>query len=190
MSTWLTLNSAGLLLEGVVLYLVLRQLGFVLRRVGPVGARSSSEGPRVGENIAYHLAEILGRNFEGKAKLIVFVSDECSICRVIREGAMNLTKSWRADASIVLIYDCFDKTREVALRKLSGGLYEVRAYLKRQELGATFVPFAVVTDDAWTVVAKGLVNEIGHLESLLELERAKRQETARAPRASLEILMG
>ena len=38
MTTWLALNSLGLAAGSVVLYLLLRQLGYILRRVGPSGA--------------------------------------------------------------------------------------------------------------------------------------------------------
>jgi hypothetical protein len=48
-----------------------------------------------------------------------------------------------------------------------------RACNMRERVGATFVPFAVATDRNGLVTGKGLVNEIAHLESLLEQAKSK-----------------
>lgn len=179
MSTWLFLNSLGLALLGGIVYLLLRQVGFILRRVGPVGARGTSDGPRIGENIAHHLPQIVQGELRAKAKLLAFVSHECSICEVIREGAQELAKAWNRDACILLIYDSPHAMNDLPLKSLAPALFEMQAFGLRRALGATFVPFAVVLDAAGTVVGKGLVNEIGHLESLLEQQRAASQQTTR-----------
>lgn len=172
MTTWLALNSLGLAAVSVVLYLLLRQLGYILRRVGPSGARGTPEGPRVGENLRHYLPEFAAGRFGERAKLIVFVSEACSICAEIKRGAEDLAKAWRNDADILLVYDCEGTLSETDWTELARGLYTKRACKLRRQLNASFVPFGVVTNSAGTVVSKGLVNEIGHLESLLEAQRS------------------
>lgn len=178
MTTWLLLNSLALAAVSAVLYVVLRQLGFVLHRVGPTGARSTPEGPRIGENVSHYLPNVAEIESPRKARLIVFASDACSICAAIRSGAEELARSWRQDADILLIYDCENEGDASPLRRAAQGLFVMRDCHLRRSLGATFVPFGIVTDSAGTVVGKGLVNEIAHLESLLELERSKATDVA------------
>ncbi len=173
MSTWLLLNSLGLAAVCGVLYLVVRQLGYVLHRVTPPGARSSSDGPRIGENLAHYLPEMSHDIVREKARLVIFLSNECSICTVIRAGAEELARTWKSDAHIFLIYDGREPGDETSVSEVQPGLWERRSFSLRRTLGATFVPFAVVTDRHGTVAGKGLVNEIGHLESLLEVEKAQ-----------------
>lgn len=188
MTIWLALNSIGLATVCVILYLMLRQLGYVLRRVGPSGARGTPEGPRVGENLRHYLPEFAAGRFTEKAKLIVFVSEACSICAEIKRGAADLAKAWRNDADILLVYDCEGTSSETDWTELSRGLFTKRACNLRRQVGASFVPFGVVTNSAGTVVSKGLVNEIGHLESLLEAQRsvtARRERTDVAARVSV-----
>src|SRR5512145_193245 len=105
MTSWLLINSIGLAIVTFILYLVLRQLGFVLHRVGPPGARGGVDGPRIGENVRHAFPEAMTR-LRRRPKLIVFVSEACSICSVVKVGAHELAKAWRKDADILLVYDC------------------------------------------------------------------------------------
>jgi hypothetical protein len=145
MMTWQLLNSLGLIAVSAVLYLVLRQMGFVLNRVGPSGARGSADGPRIGENISHQIPEV---RQSGKAKLIVFGADSCPVCARVKSDAVEIARNWKSDAEIFLIYD-------------SATLGDV-----------TSVPFAIVTNEHGEVMSKGLVNEGAHLESLLEQQRS------------------
>jgi hypothetical protein len=164
------LNSLGLAAVSAVLYLVLRQLGYVLRRITPSGARSSPDGPRIGENVTLHIPELAG---EPRSALVVFVSTECSICAVVRAGAEELARTWRGEARIFLVYDGSGERDETDFIEVDAGIYQKRSFGLRRALGTSFVPFAFVTDGRGTVVGKGLVNEVGHLESLLEVARTR-----------------
>jgi methylamine dehydrogenase accessory protein MauD len=179
MTTWLLLNSIGLAIVAAVLYLVLRQLGFVLRRVGPVSARSTPVGPRVGENLTSHIRDLMREGSGDKATLLVFVSDVCAICAAVKAGAETLAEAWKRDAQILLVYDCNHPDEEQPLRRLAPSLFVQRSIAMRTDVGVTFVPFAVVMDRKGLVIGKGLVNDISHLESLLELAQAKQADAAR-----------
>lgn len=173
MTLWLTLNSLAIIALAGVTYLVLRQLGFVLQRTGPLAARGTDEGPRLGENIAAHFGPAGLDN--GKSKLLVFMSEHCGVCGLVRKGAEELARSWHPDAEIYLIYDCAEG-EDSRLEVLAKGLHYQKDAKLRQQLGANFVPFALVTDRVGVVVSKGLVNDSAHLESLLEVEKAERRK--------------
>src|SRR6476620_10694580 len=104
MTSWLLLNTAGLLILSAVVFLMLRQIGFLLQRSGVVGARATAEGPRIGESIVSHFPPAGIPN--GKAKLLVFLSDYCVVCKMVRAGAEPLARQWSQHADIYLIYDC------------------------------------------------------------------------------------
>lgn len=176
MTTWMVINSSAIVVIAVILYLLMRQLGFVLQRVSPTGARGSTAGPRVGENLSHYIPGLVDGEAATRAKLIVFGSDACSICAQIKAGAEKLAKDWWPDADIYLIYDCDYGTEASKPERISRGVYFQRHCSLRKELGATFVPLGVVADRYGTVVGKGVVNEIAHLESLLELERTRSKE--------------
>lgn len=172
MTAWLLLNSIGLALVSFILYLVLRQIGFVLHRLGPIGARGTDNGPRIGENVLHALPEALRRMYR-RPQLIVFVAEACSICAEVKAGARELARNWHKDADILLVYDCENTQHSPYFVEQAPGLHAMRDCNLRQALGVSFVPYGLVADRSGKVVGKGLVNEISHLESLLELERSK-----------------
>jgi len=172
MTLWLALNSVAITMLGAVLFLVLRQLGFVLQRSGPVGARATTDGPRIGEGISPHFAPA-GVN-DGKAKLIVFMSETCAICGLVRKGAEELARVWAREADVFLIYDCAEGG-STSLTPIAPGLWLKKDPSLRHRLSVNLVPFAIVTNATAVVVSKGLVNDVTHLESLLEAEMVKRR---------------
>ena len=162
---WIALNSVTLALVVAVLYIMLRQLGFVLQRLGPVGARTSEEmAPRKGENIGFYVQDL--RSAEAaKPALYVFGSSSCVICAEVRQSLEHLSGFWASDVDMFMIYDEEPQDSVVDNRRIrivgGNGL--------RTRLGIQSVPFAVLTDETGVVVGRGIVNGISHLESLLEL---------------------
>lgn len=171
MKVWLMLNSVAVAAIGALVFLILRQLGFLLQRAGPMGARGTDDGPRLGESIASHFPPFAAN--DRKSKLFVFMSTHCAVCGHVRKGAEQLSRAWHRDAEIFLIYDCTND-QDTGFEIIAPGLKIKRDSSLREKLGVSFVPFAAVTDPLGQVVSKGLVNDITHLESLLEVEREKR----------------
>lgn len=168
MKIWLAINSFGILLTATLLYLVVRQVGLILNRLGPIGARSSADvGPRVGENLSPVVAshDLVQEN--GKFTLLVFGSDSCGICAKIRPATESLVKYWRDKVNILMVYD--GETRNENDARQDKSVRMVRSNSVRSKLGIGFVPFGVIVDSSGVVLGKGLVNDISHLESLLEL---------------------
>jgi methylamine dehydrogenase accessory protein MauD len=169
MKTWLIINSVGLLITATMLYLTIRQVGLILGRLGPIGARSSADvGPRVGENLSPLLSHMDLPIKNGKPTLYIFGSDSCGICTRIKPAAASLMKYWAAKSNIVMLYDPASKNSQTKQESKDGDVPIYRGDV-RQSVGIPMVPFAVMANPAGVVLGKGLVNEMSHLESLLEL---------------------
>lgn len=169
MKFWLMLNSAAIFFLMGMLYLVVRQIGLMLHRLGPIGARSSDDmAPRVGENIGFYMASIRRSISSTRPILYIFASKSCSICAEVRRGAERLSSSWGKINDIVMIYDSDSKDEEIECIEIKPGLYLANRETRRQmEIG--FVPFAIMVNQHDTVLGRGLINDISHVESLLEL---------------------
>ncbi len=165
MVIWATINSIGLLLLANVLYVALRQIGLMLGRLGPVGARSTADlSPRIGEYISQYTARIALEQSD-LSTLYLFAGRSCSVCGAVREAAEALVPQWRGVVRIVMIYD---KLPIGGSPPKSHGLILAEDTALRGDLGIGFVPFGVLVDAGEKVLARGLVNEISHVESLLE----------------------
>ena len=175
MKIWLFINSVGLFITASMLYLTIRQVGRLLGRMGPVGARSSeSVGPRVGENLTpfINTLEIPGKN--GKPILFILGNNGCGICSKIRHEADSLANYWASKADIVFVYDPLPPGANNGNDK-EGKVPILRSDM-RAKVGVGFVPFGVIVDPTGVVLGKGLVNEMSHLESLLELTQKNLQK--------------
>jgi len=168
MTIWLAINSVLILVLTVALLLVTRQVGILLNQVGPVGARGSTQGPRVGENITSHVAALEAAAGAPRVpSLYVFGSESCAVCASVRKGAETLARYWSKRAAIRLVYD--ESPRRPLAEPAIPGLslwYDGRL---RGRLGIELVPFAVMTNASGEVLGKGIVNDTSQLESLLEL---------------------
>ena len=163
MAAWLIILTTLTCAQSVLLYILLKQVGQILRTTGPVGARLSVEGPRIGENIGHHI-DPLARIDHDKGLLVVLASTSCGVCDAVREGAEGLYRHWRKEFEILFVYE----DRDVRTQKRGDGVIIAQSRELRRRLGIGFVPFALVATPDGTVVSKALVNHIGHLESLLE----------------------
>jgi methylamine dehydrogenase accessory protein MauD len=167
MILWLCVNSISILVIGGVLYLTMRQVGILLNQIGPVGARQSSEGPRVGENILRHVAsELPGAVTDELPALYVFGSESCAICKSVRRSLETLAPYWAGRAAMHLVYDAAPRVAEDRSHPRALRFWVTRKL--RDKLDVKALPFAVMTDAHGDVLAKGLVNDISHVESLLE----------------------
>jgi hypothetical protein len=168
MIVWLAINSVLILIVIGALFLTIRQVGILLNQVGPVGARGSTQGPRIGENITAHVASLAGGGAASTApSLYVFASESCAVCASVRKGAETLARYWSDRAAIRLVYD--EHPRSPSIGSLARGLSVWHDPGLRGRLGVELVPFAVMTNAAGEVIGKGVVNDASQLESLLEL---------------------
>lgn len=172
MVLWVTINSIAIVLLTFVLYLIVRQMGVILNYVGPLGARQMDAGPRIGEVVAtMPEATLRGQLSLTKPTLLVFASSSCSICTVVRRACEELSRQWAEVASIILVYDGLMEPDVTSRLKIVGDA-QLRA-----TLDIDMVPYGVALDVQGKVVAKGLINNISHVESLLEQLPLVRSDT-------------
>jgi hypothetical protein len=172
MTVWLVCNSIAILLLAAVLFLTLRQVGFMLTQLGPVGARTSDDqAPRLGENIGYQIAALDSALRKPiRPILYLLLTHSCAACKTVRAAAGELARHWSNSVDIVVIYDSPRGSGDPISRTLiREGLVEYTASF-REQLGVRLVPFGIRTDQNGTVIGRGLVNDVSHVESLLELQ--------------------
>jgi hypothetical protein len=172
---WSTINSVAIALLAGFLYLIVRQIGFILSKLGPTGARGMEQGPRVGENISPFTA-FADRDLAPTATLYIFASTYCPVCKTVREAAKVIAHHWRSAAGVVMIYETSAGPAAAAALEADGSLWIARRAGLREQLDIRTVPYAVMTDAAGVVTGHGLVNNASHLESLLEQWQASRPE--------------
>ena len=172
----LVLWALVLVLSGVVLALV-RQVGVLHERVAPAGALVGGRGPRVGEAAPVLELEdwsgrplrVGGRDAEGRATLLFFLSPTCPVCRTLLP---LLEPVARAEGRRVRLVLASDGAREEHAEFVHR--HGLDGYVLSRELGLAYqvgrLPHAVLIDAEGVVRASGLVNTREHLESLFEAE--------------------
>ena len=175
---WTAVNSVLLLLLGAALLLMIRQVGLILQRVGPVGARGMAMGPRIGEDVSGFLG---GRLVKGRPALVILGSSACPICSVIEEAARVVAGPWASRADVWMIYD---EAPDRAAASRASALKVAEDAVLRTKLDVSSVPYGVMVDGEGLVIGQGLVNEASHLESLLEqLDRSRSRLGSQMERA-------
>jgi methylamine dehydrogenase accessory protein MauD len=164
-------------LSGVVLALT-RQVGLLHERVAPAGALVTGGGPRPGEvapvleleDWSGHPLQLGGRDPEGRATLLFFLSPTCPVCRTLLPLLEPVARAEGRRVRCVLASDG-PRTEHAAFVHRHG--LETR-YVLSTELGLAYqvgrLPHAVLIDAEGVVRARGLVNTREHLESLFEAE--------------------
>ncbi|MEE4361679.1 MAG: thioredoxin-like domain-containing protein [Pseudomonadales bacterium] len=164
------------LVLGIAVLALARQIGVLHGRLAPAGALMTSAGPKVGE-LAPTLAidDIDGTAFEvggprDAAQLILFVSPTCPVCKQLVPTAKALARSERRRLKLAFASDGGELERHRRYVQDMG--IEKYPYVVSLELGMKFevgkLPFAVLIGPDGVLRSKGLVNNREHLESLVE----------------------
>ncbi len=185
-ATWvlasLTLLWVIVIGQGIVLIGLLRQVGILSLRIRPYGARVTDDGIAIGTKFPdVPLTQDSGAKrtvkipleFEGRFVVVVFVAPGCPACaRVVPGVRALLTES--PEVSWVLI-SFGDEESSEAFRQAHVwpeiGFYRAEDAV-RTELRMHTVPYALLLDPEGKVLTKGVVNNIEHIESLLEVIRS------------------
>lgn len=170
---------AALVIVDVVLVLMIlglaRELGRVQVRLGPLGARVQDSGPAVGDSgPAFDgLRDHLGREASvagtrPRPQLLMFTGPKCSTCKALLPGIKTMARAEK-DLDVVLISD---GTEEEHREFLAGaGIGGELQYLDAREVGIAYqigtTPYGVLLDSDGSIAAKGLCNNMQHVESLL-----------------------
>lgn len=165
-----------LLLCAVVVALV-RQIGVLHERIGPVGALALSQGPKVGEEVPrFDLTAIDGRhvtvggaNEQGRSTLLFFLSPTCPVCKTLLPVLKSSRRTESGWLDVMLVSDGDLDEQKTFVRDYD--LAEL-VYIVSADLGISLrigrLPYVVLLDEHGVIRAQGLVNSREHLESVFE----------------------
>lgn len=174
--TWMSqaLLWIVVIVQGITILALARQIGVLHDRVAPAGALMNGAGPGVGEQsprievhaLAGNAITVGGQLAAGKALLMLFVSSTCPICKKLIPVAKNFAKSERLDVLFVGDADAAEQRKLIAQFEL-----DEHCFVNGPDVGMTYrvdkLPYAVLLDEAGRIAAKGLVNSREHFESLI-----------------------
>jgi len=163
-----------ILLLGVALLALARQVGVLHMRVAPAGALTTAGGPAVGNSAptvpALTLdgakATVGGAAAGVPLRLLMFVSAACPLCKAL----IPMAKSFARDERVRLIFIGDDEPpvqREMIARHGLGGYQFINGPDVGQAFAVGKLPYAVLLDADGVILSKGLVNSREHLESLV-----------------------
>ncbi|MBF9149600.1 methylamine dehydrogenase accessory protein MauD [Novosphingobium jiangmenense] len=163
----------------LIVFALLRQVGMLHERLGPVGALVMPGGPSVGDAApTFELAAVDGRpvRLGGPSTqpltLLFFLSPTCPVCKAMLPLIRSIEREQRGALRVVLASDG-DLPAQLAMIKRER--LEAYPLVLSTPLGLAYqvskLPHAVLIDNAGTIVAKGLINNREHLESLFEAHR-------------------
>ena len=164
----------AVLVLGLLLWALSRQVGVLFERVAPMGALVTDAGPAVGS--ASPSFALSGLQSESVAIggtqplpiLVFFLAPTCPVCKKLIPVLKALQRDERRGLHIVLASDGETLDHLGFVRQY--GL-EAMPYVLSTELGLSFrvsrLPYAVLLDAQGVVSAKGLVNSREQLDSLL-----------------------
>jgi methylamine dehydrogenase accessory protein MauD len=164
---------------GVLVVVLVRQIGLLHERLAPVGALAAQQGPQVGDPAPELLLDDLsgkpvalgGRTESTERTLLFFLSPTCPVCDTLLPTLLRVVQAEAPGLRLVLASDG-DAEEHRAFRR-EKKLMDV-PYVLSTELGIRFavakLPTAILIDELGVVRARGMVNTREHLESLFNAE--------------------
>jgi methylamine dehydrogenase accessory protein MauD len=175
----------AILVLGVMLYALSRQIGVLHERIKPVGALSMGKSLQVGESAPFFretsltggMASIGGEAVDGKATLVFFMSSSCPVCKLLLPVLKKIGQQESEWLRLVFSSDGHEvEHREVIAEH---DLHDY-PYLLSAEIGMTYqvskLPYGVLISPQGDVTAHGLINNREHIESLFEAYSASQKE--------------
>ncbi len=163
---------------GVVVFALARQIGVLYERVAPAGAlminqqlKVGDAAPQIGVETLNGL-EITAGDVAGRGQLLFFLAPDCPICKSLLPVLKTLQRAEK-DIEVLLVSD-------------GGTLEEHQAFVNDEDLhqfnyaiseivgrsyGVGKLPYGVLINERGLVASLGIVNSREHLESLFEAER-------------------
>jgi methylamine dehydrogenase accessory protein MauD len=176
---WLAFSVVALWLAvivlGVLLWALSRQVGVLFERVAPMGALVTDSGPAVGSASPVFELRSLAREpvaiggAQAQPTLLFFLAPTCPVCKKLIPVLKALRRDEGPVLRLVLASDGQDAAAHARFARDHG--LEAMPYVLSTELGMAYrvsrLPYAVLLDAQGTVVSKGLVNSREQLDSLL-----------------------
>lgn len=167
---------------GLVVFALTRQIGVLYERVAPAGALMVNRQLEVGAQAPkVAVAALDGTRFEvggaaadRRSQLLFFLSPDCPVCKSLLpalKSAANSEKDW---LDLVLASDGEDQPHAeyVQQQNLERFPYVISEILGRT-YGVSKLPYAVLIDEQGNIASMGIINSREHLESLFEAKERK-----------------
>lgn len=164
---WVTVGALGL-----VMLALLRQIGVILQRVGPLGAMAEDSfgaGHLVPELQVTDLGTFeprVLRGFEDRLLAVLFTTTTCSLCAEVTPAFAAVAADYvdRADSTIVVSAPAADAGRWA----LDHGLGRGACFRDRivEDLAVPYTPLVALIDGAGVVRSAGLVNNGEQVDGL------------------------
>lgn len=170
----LVLSWLAIIVLGIAVVALARQVGVLHERIAPVGALTLGQGPGVGEaapemeltTLNMGAVRIGAKRGTANSQLLMFVSPDCPICKHL----IPVARSFAMEERLAVI---FVSDGDIGAQRRMIEKFDLRAipFAHSPELGMRFgvakLPYAVLLDGEGKVAATGLVNTREHLESLV-----------------------
>jgi hypothetical protein len=155
------------LLNAVAVAALIRQVRVLHLRIRPVAGLQGAGGPAHGTQLT--LPTLL-RDLTGSASerfLIGFLSPTCGVCGPLTTAFGQVAKSLDADTSVLLVIDATAERAQEYLEAKGIGHLPRLADHKIFTANVPGTPWAVVADEAGSVISSGAVNTLDNIEEML-----------------------
>ncbi|MGR4889468.1 redoxin family protein [Sphingopyxis sp. LARHCG72] len=171
----------AILVLGVLVAALARQVGVLHERIAPAGALTLHQKVNVGDRAPAMTLDTLegkkvaiGGKRERRGQLIFFLSPDCPVCKTLLPVVRSASSAERGWLDVVLASDgdAAAHRRLVMAEGLTGFDYVLSEDLGRS-FGVSKLPYAVLIDEEGNIASLGLVNNREHLESLFEAKERR-----------------
>ncbi len=171
----------AILVLGVLVAALARQVGVLHERIAPAGALTLHQKVNVGDKAPAMTLDTLegktveiGGKRERRGQLIFFLSPDCPVCKTLLPVVRSASSAERGWLEVVLASDgdAAAHRRLVMAEGLTGFDYVLSEDLGRA-FGVSKLPYAVLIDEQGNIASLGLVNNREHLESLFEAKERR-----------------
>lgn len=171
----------AILVLGVLVAALARQVGVLHERIAPAGALTLHQKVNVGDKAPAMTLDTLegktveiGGKRERRGQLIFFLSPDCPVCKTLLPVVRSASSAERGWLEVVLASDgdAAAHRRLVMAEGLTGFDYVLSEDLGRA-FGVSKLPYAVLIDEQGNIASLGLVNSREHLESLFEAKERR-----------------
>jgi methylamine dehydrogenase accessory protein MauD len=182
MTTLLTISMVLMwiliLVLGVVVWALARQIGVLFERVAPAGAlmvnasvKAGDPAPEIPVVTLDGLTLTIGGATATRPRLLFFLAPDCPICRSLLPVLKSMSRQQRG-LEIILASDGGEPADHEAYVKRHG--LERFPYVLSELLGKSYgvskLPYGVLIREDGSIASLGIVNSREHLESLFEAD--------------------
>ena len=162
---------------GVMVFALVRQIGVLYERVAPAGALMVNQTLRPGDvapemellTIEDKKIRVGGARDNARSLLLFFLAPDCPVCKTLLPVLFSAHKEESGWLDIVLASDgpVQQHRKFIEQQKLSRFDYVLSEILGRS-YGVGKLPYSVLIDEQGKVITMGIINSREHLESLFE----------------------